>query len=133
MKKQLLFFIALALCLGACNQKGNDFKVNVSLKNGNDQTVYLQKYVDNAPVTIDSAVIANEINVFLIAILFISILQFFNSFPSMIPCRIHGAFTLIPPLRSKIPKCSGPLPKLLLSQMKVENPRLRVSLMRNLQ
>ena len=60
MKKQLLFFIALALCLSACNQKGNDFKVNVSLKNGNDQTVYLQKYVDNAPVTIDSAVIANE-------------------------------------------------------------------------
>ena len=60
MKKQLLFFIALALCLSACNQKGNDFKVNVSLKNGNDQTVYLQKYVDNTPVTIDSAVIANE-------------------------------------------------------------------------
>ena len=60
MKKQLLFFFALALGLSACNQKGNDFKVNVSLKNGNDQTVYLQKYVDNTPVTIDSAVIANE-------------------------------------------------------------------------
>ena len=60
MKKQLLFFFALALGLSACNQKENDFKVNVSLKNGNDQTVYLQKYVDNTPVTIDSAVIANE-------------------------------------------------------------------------
>ncbi len=60
MKKQLLFFFALALGLSACNQKENDFKVNVSLKNGNDQTVYLQKYVDNTPVTLDSAVIANE-------------------------------------------------------------------------
>ena len=60
MKKQLLFFFALALGLSACNQKGNDFKVNVSLKNGNEKTVYLQKYVDNTPVTIDSAVIANE-------------------------------------------------------------------------
>ena len=60
MKKQLLFFFALALVLSACNQKENNFKVNVSLKNGNDQTVYLQKFVDNAPVTIDSAVIANE-------------------------------------------------------------------------
>ena len=60
MKKQLLFFIALALCLSACNQKGNDFKVNVSLANGNEKTVYLQKYVDNAPVIIDSAIIANE-------------------------------------------------------------------------
>ena len=60
MKKQLLFVFALALVLSACNQKGNDFKVNVSLKNSNNQTVYLQKFVDNAPVTIDSAVIANE-------------------------------------------------------------------------
>ena len=60
MKKYLLSLLALALCLSACNQKGNNFKVNVSLKNGNDRTVYLQKFVDNAPVTIDSAVIANE-------------------------------------------------------------------------
>ena len=51
---------ALALALTACNEKANTFTVNVSLKNGNDQTVYLQKYVDNAPVAIDSAVIANE-------------------------------------------------------------------------
>ena len=43
----------------ACNQNKN-FNVNVSLANGNDKTVYLQKYVDNVPVTIDSAVIAEE-------------------------------------------------------------------------
>ncbi len=60
MKKHLLFLFALALGLTACNNKSNQFKVSLSLKNGNDQTVYLQKYVDNAPVTIDSAVIANE-------------------------------------------------------------------------
>ena len=63
MKKHLLFLFALALGLTACNNNANQFKVNVSLKNGNDQTVYLQKYVDNAPVTIDSAVIANEMAV----------------------------------------------------------------------
>ena len=62
MKKHLLFLFALALGLTACN-KNENFKVNVSLKNGNDQTVYLQKYIDNAPVTIDSAVIANEMAV----------------------------------------------------------------------
>ena len=60
MKKQLLFLFALALGLSACNQQGKSFKVNVSLKGGNDQTVYLQKFVDNAPIIIDSAVIANE-------------------------------------------------------------------------
>ena len=63
MKKHLLFLFALAFGLFACNQKGNDFKVNVSLKNSNDKTVYLQKYVDNTPVTIDSAVITNEMAV----------------------------------------------------------------------
>ena len=51
---------AVVLGLSACQPKGNNFKVNVSLANGNDKTVYLQKYVDNAPVIIDSAVIANE-------------------------------------------------------------------------
>ena len=63
MKKHLLFLFALALGLTACNNKTDQFKVNVSLKNGNDQTVYLQKYIDNEPVTIDSAVIANEMAV----------------------------------------------------------------------
>ena len=59
MKKHLIFLFALVLGLTACN-KTETFKVNVSLKNGNDQTVYLQKYANNAPVIIDSAVITNE-------------------------------------------------------------------------
>ena len=60
MKKNLLFLFAVALGLSACQPKDNNFKVNVSLANGNEKTVYLQKYVDNAPVIIDSAVITNE-------------------------------------------------------------------------
>ena len=60
MRKQALLLLALALGMTACNQKAKDFKVNVSLANGNEKTVYLQKYVNNAPVIIDSAVIANE-------------------------------------------------------------------------
>ena len=60
MKKHLFFLFALAFALTACNRNSNQFKVNVSLTNGDERTVYLQKYVDNAPVTIDSAVIAKE-------------------------------------------------------------------------
>lgn len=60
MKKHILFLFVLALGLGACNPKAKTFQVNVSLKNANDQTVYLQKFVDNEPVIIDSAVVANE-------------------------------------------------------------------------
>ena len=60
MKKNVLFLFALALGLSACNEKAKDFKVNVSLTNGNEKTVYLQKYVDNSPVVIDSAVITND-------------------------------------------------------------------------
>ncbi len=60
MKKHLLSLCALALCLSACNSNEDSFKVNVSLANANDKTVYLQKFVDNAPVVIDSAVITNE-------------------------------------------------------------------------
>ena len=63
MKKHLIFLFATALALTACNEKGNYFKVNVNLKDGNDQTVYLQKFVDNIPVAIDSAVIADEMAV----------------------------------------------------------------------
>ena len=59
MKKNLLFLFAIVLGLTACNQN-KSFKVNVGLTNGNEKTVYLQKYVDNAPVTIDSAVIADD-------------------------------------------------------------------------
>ena len=60
MKKSIYFLIALALGMTACNNKSDGFKVNVSLANSNDKTVYLQKYVDNAPVIIDSAVITDE-------------------------------------------------------------------------
>ena len=60
MKKHILFLFAIALGLSACQPKDDSFKVNISLANGNERTVYLQKYVDNAPVTIDSAVITNE-------------------------------------------------------------------------
>ena len=59
MKRQFFFLFALALCLTACNE-ADTFNVNVSLKNGDDQTVYLQKMIDNTPVTIDSAVITDE-------------------------------------------------------------------------
>ena len=59
MKKNLLFLFAIVLGLTACNQN-KSFKVNVGLTNGNEKTVYLQKYVDNAPVIIDSAVIADD-------------------------------------------------------------------------
>ena len=51
--------LAAAFIMTACNQQ-KTFNVNVSLANGNDKTVYLQKYVDNAPVIIDSAVITDE-------------------------------------------------------------------------
>jgi len=59
MKKHLVLLFALALGLMACN-KTESFKVNVSLKNGNDQILYLQKMVENTPIVIDSAVIVNE-------------------------------------------------------------------------
>ena len=59
MKKNLLFFLVLAFGLTACNQQ-ETFNVNVSLVNGNDKTVYLQKFVNNEPVTIDSAVVSND-------------------------------------------------------------------------
>lgn len=63
MKKHLIFLFALAFALTACNQNKDQFKVNVNLANSNDRTVYLQKFVDNAPVTIDSAIITNEMAV----------------------------------------------------------------------
>ena len=59
MKKHILFLLAAVFVMTACNQQ-KTFKVNVSLANGNEKTVYLQKYVDNVPVTIDSAVIVDE-------------------------------------------------------------------------
>ena len=60
MKKQFLFLLVAALSLAACTEKKTDFQVTVNLKNGNGQMVYLQKYADNAPVVIDSAIIQEE-------------------------------------------------------------------------
>lgn len=59
MKKQLLFFFVLALGLTACNQQ-NTFNVSVSLVNANEKIVYLQKFVNNEPIIIDSAVVNND-------------------------------------------------------------------------
>jgi peroxiredoxin len=59
MKKHLLFLFVLGLVLTACDQQ-KTFNVSVSLVNGNAKTVYLQKFVDNKPVTVDSAVISND-------------------------------------------------------------------------
>lgn len=60
MRKYLLFLLALAFGLTACNESADSFKVNVSLANANAKTVYLQKFVNNEPVTIDSAVVNND-------------------------------------------------------------------------
>ena len=60
MKKHVFLLLALALGLTACHQKNNGFKVNIGCTNGNDQTVYLQKYVGNYTTVIDSAVITND-------------------------------------------------------------------------
>ena len=60
MKKHLLFLLVVVFGLTACNQN-KTFTVNVGLTNGNEKTVYLQKFVDNVPVTIDSAVIMNDL------------------------------------------------------------------------
>ena len=48
--------------------------------------------------------------------------------PSVMPFITQGAFSFMLPPRSKMPKCSEPLPNWLLSQTKVEKPRLRASL-----
>lgn len=63
MKKYVFIFMVLALGLAACNEDAKTFKVNVGLTNGNEKTVYLQKFVDNQPVAIDSAVIKNDLAV----------------------------------------------------------------------
>ena len=60
MKKNLLFLIAFAFGLTACNENADSFKVNVSLANANAKMVYLQKFVNNEPVVIDSAVVKDD-------------------------------------------------------------------------
>ena len=61
MKKHVLFMLALMLCLSACHEKTQGFKVDVSLANGNEKTIYLQKLVNDSIVTIDSAVIKDDL------------------------------------------------------------------------
>ena len=61
MRKFSFFMLALAFCLSACNEKTQGFKVDVSLANGNEKTVYLQKLVNDSIVTIDSAVIKDDL------------------------------------------------------------------------
>ena len=63
MKKHLFFLLALAFGLTACDESANNFKVNVSLTNANAKMVYLQKFVNNEPVVIDSAVVSNDLAV----------------------------------------------------------------------
>ena len=60
MKKNLLFLLAFAFGLTACNESADSFKVNVSLANANAKVVYLQKFVNNEPTTIDSAVVKDD-------------------------------------------------------------------------
>ena len=62
MKKHLFFLLVLGLGLTACNQE-KTFNVSVSLANANQKTLYLQKYVNNEPVIIDSAVVTNDLAV----------------------------------------------------------------------
>lgn len=58
MRKHVFFLLVLAFGLTACHE--NTFNINIGCTNGNNQTVYLQKYVDNFVVVIDSAVITND-------------------------------------------------------------------------
>ena len=61
MKKYVLFLFAIAFALSACNEKTTGFKVDVSLANGNGKTLYLQKFVNDSIIDVDSAVIKNDL------------------------------------------------------------------------
>lgn len=63
MKKHLFLLLAVALGFAACQPKSDGFKVQLDLKNGNGIMVYLQKHVDDKTVTVDSAIIADEMAV----------------------------------------------------------------------
>ena len=79
-----------------------------------------------------SKTVNNSFHFSLLRFVVVSISCYF-AFPSMMPFSTQSAFTFILALRSKMPKCSGPLPKLLLSHTKVEKPRFLASLTRKRQ
>jgi len=62
MRKLFITLLAVA-CLTSCSNK-NTLKINVNLKNANEKTVYLQNYVNDNLVTIDSVVIKKDKAVF---------------------------------------------------------------------
>ena len=64
MKKHIVLLLALALGFASCEKKASTFNVNVNLKNADENTmIYLKKMVENKPVTVDSAVFADEMAV----------------------------------------------------------------------
>lgn len=64
MKKHIVLLFALALGFASCEKKATTFNVSVNLTNADENTmIYLQKMVDNTPVTVDSAVFAEEMAV----------------------------------------------------------------------
>lgn len=62
MKKLFITLLAL-ICLASCSDK-NSLKINVNLKNANGKTVYLQKFVNEDIVSIDSVIMKKEKAVF---------------------------------------------------------------------
>ena len=62
MKKLFIALLAL-MCLASCSDK-NSLKINVNLKNANGKTVYLQKFVNEDIVSIDSAIMKKGMAVF---------------------------------------------------------------------
>lgn len=64
MKKHIVLLLALALGFASCEKKASTFNVSVNLKNADENTmIYLKKMVENKPVTVDSAVFADEMAV----------------------------------------------------------------------
>jgi len=57
--KKLLVALLAVLCLASCGNK-NKFKINLNLENANGKTVYLEKYVNEDMVTLDSVVMKNN-------------------------------------------------------------------------
>jgi Thiol-disulfide isomerase and thioredoxins len=60
MKKTILCLLVVALGFASCTQKNEAFDVNISMKNAENLTTYLDKLVGDSLVLIDSAIILNE-------------------------------------------------------------------------